>query len=99
MCVCVCVCARARARERERWSRHSEPVLKLDIQLCFPTTKRVKTIDMTVLVIFTATCCDLMGHHQVGYLLKYIELYTLAFTKLKSQFFKFCFFFNMLLFL
>ena len=91
--------ARERERERERWSRHSEPVLKLDIQLCFPTTKRVKTVDTTVLVIFTATCCDLMGHHQAGYLLKHIEGYTLAFTKLKSQFLKFCCFFNMLLFL
>ena len=89
-CVCVCVCD---------GQNFSEPVLKLDIQLCFPKTKRVKTVETTVLVIFTATCCELMDHHQAGYLLKHIKGYTLAFTKLRSQFLKFCCFFNMLLFL
>jgi len=27
------------------WSNHSEPILKLDMQLCFCTTMRVKTVD------------------------------------------------------
>jgi len=39
-----------------------------------------------------------MGHHQAVYLLKHIKGYTLAFTKLKSQFLKFSCFLHIAIF-
>jgi len=80
-------------------SKHFDPLLKLDPQLCFRTTIRVKPMTPNYLQYLLQHASTLKSHYEAEYLLKHIKGCALAFAKPRSRFLIFCCFFYMLLFL